>query len=243
MNIIKLNATDSTNTYLKQLAKETQLPDETVVVTDRQLSGRGQMGNGWLSRAGQSLTFSLFKGFEGLLAERQFMISMVVSVAISEVLIRLEVPGISIKWPNDILSADRKIGGVLIENVLDGRWVKYAVIGIGLNVNETAFAHLPKASSLKMETGKTFELEAVRDAILAQVFKNLKNLPTTDFVVLKNRYEDYLFRKGTVSVFKTPGGARFNGVIKGVSGMGELIVGTENAQHFKFQLKEVKLIY
>src|SRR5690606_28695432 len=66
LKIIKLNAIDSTNSYLKQLAKETFLQEETVVLTNRQLSGRGQMGNKWLSREGQSLTFSMFKAFEKL---------------------------------------------------------------------------------------------------------------------------------------------------------------------------------
>ncbi|MBK5212923.1 MAG: biotin--[acetyl-CoA-carboxylase] ligase [Flavobacteriaceae bacterium] len=243
MKLIKLSAIHSTNSYLKQLAKETLLQDETVVLTSRQLSGRGQMGNGWLSREGQSLTFSMFKAFEGLQTERQFMISMEVSIAIAETLIGLNIPNISIKWPNDILSANHKIGGVLIENVLEALFVKYSIIGIGLNVNETNFPNFPKASSMKLETGKNFTLEEVFQKISENVFEKLKNLDKKDFSEMKQIYESKLFRNGMVSVFETPEGLRFNGIIKGVSDVGELLVETENAAQQKFQLKEVKLIY
>lgn len=243
MNIIKLSAIDSTNSYLKQLAKERILEDETVVVTNRQLSGRGQMGNGWVSREGQSLTFSMFKAFEKLKIESQFVISMAVSLAISEGLKTLNIPKMAIKWPNDILSANRKIGGILIENVLEGSYVKYSIIGIGINVNETDFPNLPQASSLKLETGKNFQLEEVLDNILKKVFINLKNLSAKDFSEMKQLYESNLYQKEMVSVFETPDSSRFNGIIKGVSDIGELLVETENDAFRKFQLKEVKLIY
>jgi BirA family biotin operon repressor/biotin-[acetyl-CoA-carboxylase] ligase len=228
---------------LKQLAKETFLQEETVVLTNRQLSGRGQMGNKWLSREGQSLTFSMFKAFEKLRIEQQFMISMVVSLAIVNALKSLNVPKLTIKWPNDILSANTKIGGILIENVLEGSFVKYSIIGIGLNVNETDFPNLLQASSMKLETGKTFQLDEVLDSILKNVFKNLKNISEKDFSEMKQLYENNLFRKERISVFETSEGSQLNGIIKGVSDIGELLVETENNPLQKFQLKEVKLIY
>ncbi|QQX76918.1 MULTISPECIES: biotin--[acetyl-CoA-carboxylase] ligase [Aequorivita] len=243
MKIIKLNAIDSTNSYLKQLAKATCLQDETVVLTNRQISGRGQMGNVWLSREGQSLTFSMFKAFGRLQIERQFMISMAVSLAIVKALKSLNVPNISIKWPNDILSANKKIGGILIENVLEGNYVNQSIIGIGLNVNETDFLKLPQASSLKLETGKTFFLEEVFQSIVISVFQNLKDLTQKNFEDIKLKYENELFQKEKVSVFEAPDGLRFNGIIKGISEIGELLVETENQALRKFQLKEVKLIY
>ena len=243
MKIIKLNAIDSTNSYLKQLAKETCLEDETVVLTNRQISGRGQMGNVWLSREGQSLTFSVFKELRQLPVERQFIISMAVSLGLLKALKSLNVPKISIKWPNDILSANKKIGGILIENVVEGSNVKHAIIGIGLNVNDTDFTKLPQASSLKLQTGENFQLEEVLDTILKNIFKNLKNLSAANFSEMKRNYENNLFRKEKVSVFETPERLRFNGIIKGVSDIGELLVETENDPLQKFQMKEVKLIY
>lgn len=243
MKIIKLNATDSTNTYIKKLAKETELPDETVVHANHQLSGRGQMGNGWLSREGQSLTFSMFKRFETIEIEKQFLVSMVVSFAISEALKTLNIPDVSIKWPNDILSDNKKIGGILIENVLEGSFVKYSVIGIGLNVNETDFPNLPQASSMKLETGRTFQLDEVLHLLLKNIVKNLQNLSIDDFIEIKAVYENNLFRKELISVFETPQGLNFNGIIKGISEIGALLVETENGLLQQYQLKEVKMVY
>lgn len=225
------------------MAKETHLTDETVVVTNHQLSGRGQMGNAWVSREGQSLTFSMFKVFDEFPIECQFMVSMATSLGILEALKVLNVPSISIKWPNDILSAKSKIGGILIENVLEGSFLKYSIIGIGLNVNITDSTDLPKASSMKLETGKNFILEEVLQKILEYVFNKLKNLNYRNFSALKEEYENNLFQKESISVFETPEGSRFNGIIKGISDIGELLVETENKPLQKFELKEVKLIY
>ena len=243
LNLIKLNATDSTNTYLKQLVRETSIPDETVVITQNQLKGRGQMGNGWRSETGQSLTFSMFKRFDGLMGERQFMISMAVSLAIAEALKNIDIPNISIKWPNDILSANKKIGGVLIENVMEGSFIRYAIIGIGINVNECSFPGLAQASSLKFQTGATFDLDEVLKTITQSVFAELRDLGIQDFLSLKSRYESNLFRKGKVSVFENGEGGRFNGIIKGISDIGELVMEPEDEPIQKFQMKQVKLIY
>lgn len=243
MKIIKLNAIDSTNDYLKKLAKNAYLEQGTTVVAKRQIAGRGQVGNGWISKEGESLTFSIFNRFESLPADRQFAISMAISLGIFEALTALNIPKISIKWPNDILSANRKIGGILIENVLEGSHVKYSVVGIGVNVNEPFLPNLPQASSLKLETGTTFNLEEVLQLMLNHVFRNLEQVSEMDFLEMKRLYEDNLFRKEMVSVFENPEGSRFNGIIKGVSEIGELVVETENEGIQKFQLKEIKLIY
>ena len=219
------------------------MEDQTVVVAENQISGRGQIGNGWVSKKGESLTFSIFKEFDEFIAERQFMISMAVSLGIIEALKILNVPKISIKWPNDILSANKKIGGILIENVLEGSYVKYSVIGVGMNVNETIFPNLPQASSLKLETGIGFDLEEVLQIILRSIFNELKNLPNMDFSEMKQRYQKKLFRRDEISVFENPEGFRFNGIIKGVSEIGELLIETENVGLQKFYLKDIKLIY
>ena len=243
MHIIKLNATDSTNSYLKQLVKETSVPDGTIVISEDQQKGRGQLGNGWISRKGQSLTFSVFKRFERLLAEKQFAISMATSLAIATALKDVGVPEISVKWPNDILSGNKKIGGILIENVLEGKSIKHSVIGIGINVNETSFPDLSQASSLKLETGTTFNLEEIFQTISESVFKKLFALSGNNFLEIKRLYENELFRKGIVSVFEIPTGERFNGIIKGTADSGELLVEKENGLLQKFQLKEVKLVF
>ncbi len=217
--------------------------DGTVVICEDQQKGRGQRENGWQSRKGQSLTFSIFKRFESLVAQNQFAISMATSIGIASVLDDLEIPKISVKWPNDILSGNKKIAGILIENVLEGSQIKYAVIGIGINVNEKLFPKLPQASSLQLEMGKTFDLEEIFQAILKGVFTELDKLTSHDFSKLKQQYETWLFRKEMESIFEFPDGNRFNGRIRGISDYGELVVETNPGSLQEFSLKEVRLVY
>ena len=148
MKLIKLDAIDSTNTFLKNLAVNVDLDDFTVASAKHQLSGKGQMGLEWVSEDNKNLTFSVFKRFERFSIENQFCISMIVSLSIHEVLSALRLSNINIKWPNDILSCDKKIGGVLIENKIKDKQIESSIIGIGLNVNQTVFKNLNQASSL-----------------------------------------------------------------------------------------------
>ena len=97
------------------------------------------MGSEWVSEDNKNLTFSVFKRFERFSIDNQFCISMIVSLSIYEVLSALRLSNINIKWPNDILSCDKKIGGVLIENKLKDKQIESSIIGIGLNVNQTNF--------------------------------------------------------------------------------------------------------
>ena len=220
-----------------------QIADGTVVISEDQQKGRGQMGNAWLSRKEQSLTFSIFKRFKGVSAEKQFAISMVTSLAITEALNGMGIPKMTIKWPNDILSGNKKVAGILIENVLEGAYVKHSIIGIGINVNEVVFPNLPQASSLHLETGIQFQLEAVFDSVLKVLLQQLKTLSTEGYSQLRNSYENKMFRKEAISVFENTEGVRFNGKIKGISEIGELLIETETGALQKFRLKEVKLIY
>ena len=220
-----------------------QIADGTVVISEDQQKGRGQMGNAWLSRKGQSLTFSIFKRFKGVSAEKQFAISMATSLAITEALNGMGIPKMTIKWPNDILSGNKKVAGILIENVLEGAYVKHSIIGIGINVNEVVFPNLPQASSLHLETGIQFQLEAVFDSVLKVLLQQLKTLSTEGYSQLRDKYESKMFRKEAISVFENTEGVRFNGKIKGISEIGELLIETETGALQKFRLKEVKLIY
>ena len=159
MQIIKLSATDSTNAYLKSLAQSEILDDHTIVVADEQRKGRGQMGADWQSEAGKNLTFSLLKHFDHLLIENRFRLNICVSLAIAGALSEQHVPNLSIKWPNDILSGNAKICGILIENILMGDKIRTSIIGIGLNVNQMTFDNLENVSSLKLLLGRTLNLD------------------------------------------------------------------------------------
>ncbi|WP_165805935.1 biotin--[acetyl-CoA-carboxylase] ligase [Marixanthomonas spongiae] len=243
MKIIKLNAIDSTNTYLKQLNKEVLLEDEVVVCAKHQRAGRGQRTAMWYSKVGESLTFSVFKRVYSLPADQQFLLVMLTALAVKDVLNSLEVPAVAIKWPNDILSRSKKLCGVLIENTLQQAAITTCISGIGLNVNQTGFDNLPMATSMRISTGKKFDVEAVFHAVANEVLNRLRSIPETDFQVIKQEYEAALFRKNKVSTFQRPCGTHFNGIITGIAASGALLVEHENGAMEQFQMKEIKLLY
>ena len=150
MQIIKLDATHSTNLYLKKLSVEKQLEDFTIVVTENQFEGRGQRGAVWQSEKGKNLTFSIFKRIGDLAIRHQFAIGMCTALAVYNCLDEYGVPDLRVKWPNDIMSGQKKICGILIENTFASGIIKSAIIGIGLNANQTNFVGMEKASSLKL---------------------------------------------------------------------------------------------
>ena len=242
MQLIKLNATDSTNNYLKQLLTDTALEDFCVVTTNHQTKGKGQMGAEWISEKGKNLTFSILKTKLPLELHRQFLLSILVSLSIVKTLEGYNVPNLVIKWPNDILSDHHKIAGILIENIIKTNQIEFSVIGIGLNVNQELFKGLSKVSSLKSILGMPIDT----DELLHKLIENLKyyfNLYTEKGEeTLNTDYESYLFRKDKPSTFELPDHTLFTGIIRGVTDAGKLRVQMENDSK-EFDLKELKLLY
>lgn len=242
MRIIKLNAIDSTNLFLRSLSIDTNVEDFTVVVAKHQTKGRGQMGTVWSSQDAKNLTFSVFKRFDNLKLDQHFVISMVASLAVINTLKKLNLPKLSVKWPNDILSANKKICGILIENVIKQNNVAATVVGIGLNVNQVNFSNLPQASSLLNVTGISYDLDELLQSILKELEILFDLVESNQFKTIKTTYESYLFRKDKPSTFKNEEGL-FSGFIKGVSNEGLLEVLLEDNILKTFDLKTIKLLY
>lgn len=243
MLIIKLNAIPSTNSYLRKLGSEKPLKDYTVVLTTNQTEGRGQRGTSWESEPGKNLALSVFKDVSGLALEQSFLISIVTSLAVLRGLKTLGVPKLKIKWPNDILSENKKICGILIENVIQQQQYKASIIGIGINVNQTSFPNLPQASSLKNITGRVFDFDELTNCILNELEKGFTLLENGKITDLKKDYENHLFRKNKPSTFKDANGNFFTGYIKNVSDSGALQVLLEDGIVRAFDLKALTLLY
>ena len=242
MHIIKLNAIDSTNTYLKTMAMHTQLKDFTVVITENQTDGRGQMGKNWNSEIGKNLTASVFVNLSFLKIEQQFYISLIAALALYKTLYALKLPQLYIKWPNDILSANKKICGILIETVIKKNKLKGAVIGFGLNVNQVNFETLPRASSLRLLMGVKFD----KDNILTNVIKHIKfyykTLKQEHFKAIKTAYESVLYRRGKISTFKLKNDELISAIITGVTDSGKLVLTTEGNNIQTFDNKELSFL-
>lgn len=243
MRIIKLDAIDSTNTFLKEISSADVIEDFTVVVAKTQTNGKGQMGNVWSAASGENLTFSVFKDVSFLNFEKNFYLSLITALALRQTLQQFNVPKLTVKWPNDILSADKKLAGILIENVIKNNKLVSSVIGIGLNVNQTVFKNLPRASSMKLLVGTHFNLDEVLETFLKQLkiyFEKLKNEETD---ALMQAYNDNLFRKNKPSTFKNIEGSTFSGFIQGISNNGNLLVLLEDNIIKEFTLNEITLMY
>ncbi|QSW89668.1 biotin--[acetyl-CoA-carboxylase] ligase [Flavobacterium endoglycinae] len=242
MRLIKLDAIDSTNDFLKSLSSHDEPENFTVVTAENQTKGKGQMGEKWSSEAGKNLIMSVLVKDFLFDNEKVFDLSIVVSLAVTEVLKSLNIPDICIKWPNDILSYNKKLAGILIENTIksDGRIL--SVIGIGMNVNQTDYSELPNASSLAVISGKTFNKETLAVLIVEKLQEKIK-LWETSAESFRNDYFNSLFKKGVPMPFRNQNDENFMGIIQGVSRIGKLQVLLEDDSVAEFEIKEVKMLY
>ena len=240
-SFIHLSETASTNTYLQQLDAETNLPEGTIVYTDTQSSGRGQRGNSWESEPHKNLTFSLLLRPDHIPANEQFLLSQVVSLAIVDVLNRYAA-GFSIKWPNDIYWEDRKIAGILIENVLSGSTFSRAIIGIGLNVNQTVFlSDAPNPVSLFQITGHTHSLEQMLNQFVDTFRTRYLETFSRSAQRIREEYFASLYRNDGYYPFCSDG-ETFRAAITDVEPDGHLILSTESGETKRFAFKEVSFL-
>lgn len=243
MNIIKLNAIESTNTFLKELILTQYVDNFTVVITDNQTKGKGQVGAVWNSESGKNLTFSVLVKDLMIDSYSVFILNTLVSISIVKALEKFKIANLAIKWPNDILSEQKKIAGILIENIFKGSNEIVSIIGIGLNVNQLSFDNLPQASSLALLNNKKFDRNLILEEILNQIkfkYNELRNGTVKDFW---EEYHNYLFKKDVPSVFLNSANLQFMGIIKGVSTIGKLQVLLEDDSISEYDLKEVKMMY
>ena len=238
---VKLNAIDSTNDYLKRNTDLALLPNFTVVTAENQTNGRGQHGANWTSVPGKNLITSILVHdfYKDKFAPFELIIA--VSVAIHQALQQFSIPDLAIKWPNDIMSGNKKIGGILIENMHKSDKRIFSIIGLGLNVNQINFAGFPQASSLQLICAKEFDTQQLLESIVSAIEYKLSNWDAQR-ESSKQVYQNALFKKGVISQFNTQSGS-FSGTIMGVDPEGRLEISNECNQKMSFELKEIQLIY
>ena len=241
-NIIKLDAISSTNDWLKEKYDKNSCLDGDLIWVNEQTMGRGQNSNKWLSEAGKNLTFSFFKVLKSLKVNDQFIINCSVSTAIIDALKKIHVPNLSLKWPNDILSDDKKICGILIENYIKGDAIVGSIIGIGLNINQTDFNNIKSASSVLNQTGKEFDLEFVLNLLLNSFMESFKFCKSESKEYLIRKYEKLLFAKNRLSKFEV-NDQTFNATIIGIDLDGKLVLQNEKKEILVFSNSAIKMIY
>jgi BirA family biotin operon repressor/biotin-[acetyl-CoA-carboxylase] ligase len=228
---------------LKELSAKKEVQDFTIITTENQTSGRGQLNSKWESEKGKNLAISILKNNIDMPIDCLYLMNVCVSLSILDSLNQLSIPNLKVKWPNDILSGDFKIGGILIENIISGSKIKQSIIGIGLNVNQSEFKNAPNASSLKTIMGHIFNLDSVFYTIIENLHQQLNRPILTFENELYNQYHSQLYRIGMNSTFIIQKNEPIVGVIKGVSKNGKLRVKLENGILQEFGLKEIQLQY
>lgn len=227
--LIHLTETDSTNRYLREL----ESCDDVCVWTDFQTAGRGCGTNTWESERGANLLFSLRCYPKEVPVNRQFVISMAISVAIVQ---GVEAYGIhpTIKWPNDIYVGDRKLCGILIENRLKGSVIRESIIGVGLNVNQELFvSDAPNPVSLRQLTGSYIDREELLRQTLEAFTLNATSIPQI--------YREHLYRREGFFAYRDKDGT-FEARIMEVEDDGTLVLCDREDNVRRYQFKEVSFI-
>lgn len=242
--IIVLDKISSTNDYSKNLLTnfKPQLPF-TAIMAKNQTHGRGQRGANWETTPNQNLTVSYIYLPTNLHIEEQFQLNLIASLAIYDVIKTYIPKGLCIKWPNDIMVNNKKLGGVLIENKLSHKQIRHSIIGIGINVYTTIFAPAIEhtATSIQLEN-PTFELPILD--LAKQIQRRLDyydlQLKNNNTAYLWQLYGERLFRKNLVSKFIIED-KEVEAMVVDVSRKGLLLVKL-NGIIKEFDLKTIKFI-
>lgn len=246
MNIIKLNAIDSTSRFLKDLAKKTILENFTVVVAEEQLAGKGQMNTVWHSEKGKNLLFTVYVNLKGLSVDLIPYINFLTAVKIRDVITEVLENNckIKVKWPNDIMSYNDKVCGILVENVIKKQQVEACFIGVGLNVNQYDFPDdLIKANSLAKIKGVDFERAMILEKIII-AFKKVLNVEYIQHNLekIKDEYLHHLYKINMPSMFRDGNENTFMGKIINVTNDGLLLIEKEDELVYSYAVKEIKIL-
>ncbi|MFL2608651.1 MAG: biotin--[acetyl-CoA-carboxylase] ligase [Flavobacteriaceae bacterium] len=178
MKLIKLNAIDSTNEYIK-LNKSFFSQNSLVVYSFNQTNGKGQRGKIWTSQPYKNICISFYNKIEKTSNETLLKTNLFASLSVLEILKLYDIPKLKIKWPNDIMSGNKKIAGILIENSFFRNKIVDSIIGIGLNVNQIDFDLITDATSMKILKNESFDLNKLSDEFIKKFYLlefQIKNL-------------------------------------------------------------------
>lgn len=240
LQIIRLEETASTNSYLRGLVEKEPLAEGSVVVADFQTAGRGQKGNSWESERGKNLMFSVILYPHFLPANRQFLISQITALSVKETLDEY-IDGIAVKWPNDIYWHDRKICGMLIENDLSGKELRFSVLGIGININQREFrSNAPNPVSLAQITGLEYDRDEILNKFLKRLHERYRDLRRGCEDDIREDYRNALYRGDGFYRYRDSGGA-FEARIKEVETTGHLLLELRSGELRRYAFKEVSM--
>jgi BirA family biotin operon repressor/biotin-[acetyl-CoA-carboxylase] ligase len=235
-----ISETSSTNQLMKELIRKNNTPEGFVVQTDYQTRGKGQGNNSWESAKGKNLLFSLLLRPQHIAIEDQFIISQIVSLGILKALSKLipdNADSLSIKWPNDIYLNNKKLGGILIENTLQGRIINASVIGIGLNVNQEEFySDARNPVSLKQITGIEYPVYQIMNSVITHILHLYLEINPEQ---VREQYMNNLYRRSGYHNFRSKNNS-FSARILDIASDGKLMLESVDGEISTYYFKEVE---
>jgi BirA family biotin operon repressor/biotin-[acetyl-CoA-carboxylase] ligase len=220
--------TDSTNNALARLVadnklKNNSLSDFFALYTDYQTFGRGEGQNKWQSNRGENILLSLYF-IPPLPPSQQFEFNRFFSLTVRKTLANY-IPGVKIKWPNDIYVNDKKIAGILIEHYISGDTMAGTIAGVGININQTLFDPLlPNPTSLKLETGSQYDIISLIHEMI-DIGENIyySMLINRQYNLLKEEYLEHLYHINEMHWYDIKG-TKTEARIIGTNDFGQLLL-------------------
>lgn len=231
--IYTFDTIDSTNNCAKAVAGVGAV-EGTVVIAEQQTAGRGRLGRIWQANPNENLTFSIILRPK-VSPDSLNLLPLYVAVALAQAIEKTTGLKVECKWPNDLLIGKKKVAGILIEGSIKQNQVEYVVIGIGINVNQQSFAGelAPKATSLRLSSGKEIERTMLfRESLLA-LESTYAGVSSTGF---QSILPQWLSRSTMINkpISVSQQGNLISGVVKGLSHNGGLILQSEGAEKTLF---------
>lgn len=235
-----LETIDSSNNYAMALVRQKKAVHGEAIFALEQTAGKGQMGRQWLTNKGENIILSIVLETTLLPSKALFPLSIAMSLAGHDFLLKLAGDDCCIKWPNDLYWRDRKAGGILIENNWKGAHWQFAIVGMGININQVAFEEtLKRPVSLKQITGKSTDLMSAVKRLCSCVERRWQQLLNGEENELLQVYNSVLFAKDSMVPLRV-NGREFTTRILGVNNKGELL--TSDPVQGKFQVGEVEWV-
>ncbi|MBQ7985409.1 MAG: biotin--[Bacteroidales bacterium] len=241
-NVIELPQAVSTQTVLTEQDGRQPLDEFTVIYTCNQTGGRGQGSNVWESEKGKNISFSLLLRPQFIAPSDQYILTQMASLGVYSSLVKYVPQGVKIKWPNDVYVGQKKICGMLIQNKIIGNELSAVYIGIGLNVNQMEFTLAPNPTSLKLLTGRTFDLKTVLNEVLDNILFRYNQIKTMPHESIKQEYLSHLLFKDEWREYLYKG-KRIKAKIVSVNSFGHIVFEQPDGTAGTCELKQWQFIF
>lgn len=237
-----LDKIDSTNSHAARLLQKEKLEEGTIILAQEQWAGRGQRGTTWEGAYKQNIAMSLVLYPNRLASQYQFYLNQCIALGVYAFVAEELGDKVTIKWPNDIYYEDKKVAGILIENTLLGNKISTAIVGIGININQTIFSEsVEKATSFKEITGKNYDILTLSKKLCSFIEVQYLQFMADKLAQIRRNYFNVLYRFQSWHYYETVKG-KLHAQIIDVTPQGLLVLLGDDSQQYQFNLKEVKFL-